>query len=109
MSILESSDEMSFYELLNGDLEEICGIDSKESYFEELPLERDLVPPSSVQAPTLELKDLPPHLKYAFLGEEETYPDVVSSILESMQEKKLLESLKLHRGQLDELLPIFMA
>ena len=27
MSILESSEEMSFFKLLNGDLEEICGID----------------------------------------------------------------------------------
>ena len=59
MTILNSSDDMSFMELLDGDFEELCGVDTKEPYFEDLPLERDLVLPSNVQAPTLELKELP--------------------------------------------------
>ncbi|CAN6562528.1 unnamed protein product [Malus baccata var. baccata] len=35
--------------------------------------------PSVVQPPTLELKLLPSHLKYVFLGEEETLPVIISS------------------------------
>ncbi|XP_073019335.1 uncharacterized protein [Primulina eburnea] len=38
------------------------------------------------EPPILELKPLPEELKYAFLGEDETYPVVISSKLESDQE-----------------------
>ncbi|CAN6685853.1 unnamed protein product [Malus baccata var. baccata] len=37
--------------------------------------------PSVVQAPTLELKPLPSHLKYVFLGEDDTLPVIISSSL----------------------------
>ena len=42
------------------------------------------------EAPKMELKPLPEGLKYAFLGEEQTYPVVISSTLTSDQEGKLL-------------------
>ena len=47
--------------------------------------------------PKLELKPLPSHLKYAFLGAEETFPVIISSSLESNQENKLLEILRTHK------------
>ncbi|KAM1031029.1 hypothetical protein ACFX2C_034872 [Malus domestica] len=37
--------------------------------------------PSVVQPPTLELKPLPSHLKYVFLGDDETLPVIISSTL----------------------------
>ncbi|CAL8116812.1 unnamed protein product [Prunus armeniaca] len=41
-------------------------------------------------APTLELKLLPNHLKYVFLGDKETLPVRVSSSLMAMEEEKLV-------------------
>ncbi|XP_071918751.1 uncharacterized protein [Coffea arabica] len=42
--------------------------------------------PSVVQAPVLELKPLPKHLKYAYLGEGETLPVIISAGLSKVQE-----------------------
>ena len=46
------------------------------------------------------MKPLPSHLKYAFLGVEETFPIIISSSLELDQENKILEILKTHRTTL---------
>ena len=46
----------------------------------------------------LELKELPTTLKYAYLGENETYPVIVASELKSDEEKKLIEVLKRHKS-----------
>ena len=53
--------------------------------------------PVEEKPPKLELKPLPSHLKYAFLGVEETFPVIISSSLESDQENKLLEILRTHK------------
>ncbi|KAI3678515.1 hypothetical protein L6452_37811 [Arctium lappa] len=45
--------------------------------------------PSIESPPDLELKPLPSHLKYAFLGEEGKLPVIISSTLETHQEEKL--------------------
>ena len=58
--------------------------------FEPLPPMEDRVLPSGESPPRLELKPLPSHLKYAFLGVEETFPAIISSSLELDQENKLL-------------------
>ncbi|XP_027156543.1 uncharacterized protein LOC113757463 [Coffea eugenioides] len=50
--------------------------------YEELGLSKGLPPQSCEQAPRLELKPLPKHLKYAFLGEKETLPVIVNSALD---------------------------
>ena len=65
--------------------------------FEKLPPIEDKVLPTEEKPPTLEFKPLPSHLKYAFLGVEETFPVIISSSLESDQENKLLEILRTHK------------
>ena len=66
--------------------------------FEPLPPMEDRVLPSGESPPKLELKPLPSHLKYAFLGVEETFPVIISSSLRSDQENKLLEILRTHKS-----------
>ena len=51
--------------------------------FESFPSIEDKVLPSEKRPPKLELKPLPSHLKYAFLGVEEAFPVIISSSLES--------------------------
>ena len=65
--------------------------------FEKLPPIEDRVLPSEENPPKLELKPLPSHLKYAFLGVEDTFPLIISSSLEPDQENKLLEILRTHK------------
>ncbi|KAM1774920.1 hypothetical protein ACFX12_044236 [Malus domestica] len=50
--------------------------------------------PSVVQPPTLELKPLPSHLKYVYLGEDETLPVIISTSLMAQEEGKLVRVLK---------------
>ena len=68
--------------------------------FEPLPPIEDRALPSEERPHKLELKPLPSHLKYAFLGVEETFPVITSSSLELDQEHKLLEILRTHRTAL---------
>lgn len=60
----------------------------------ELPLSHTKLLPSLMQAPKLELKPLPNHLKYAYLGEEETLPVIISNKLSSLEEEKLIRMLR---------------
>ena len=53
--------------------------------------------PLVIQAPILELKPLPSHLKYVYLGDKETLPVIVSSSLTAMEEEKLVRVLKEHK------------
>ena len=46
----------------------------------------------------LELKSLPTHLQYAFLGESDTFPVIVSSSLSSSELDKLLRVLRTYKG-----------
>ncbi|CAN6552304.1 unnamed protein product [Malus baccata var. baccata] len=54
--------------------------------------------PSIVQPPTFELKPLPSHLKYVFLGEDQTLPVIISSSLTAQEEDKLIRVLKEHKS-----------
>jgi len=56
--------------------------------------------PSSVQPPKPDLKSLLFNLKYSFLGENETFPVIISSKLNAYQEGKLLQTLKMHKNAL---------
>ncbi|XP_074305126.1 uncharacterized protein LOC141640131 [Silene latifolia] len=61
----------------------------------ELPKEKPV--PSIFKAPIVEMKPLPSHLKYAFLGDEETLPEIISSKLSREQEEALIRVLKQHK------------
>ncbi|CAN6562539.1 unnamed protein product [Malus baccata var. baccata] len=62
-----------------------------------IPVSTNTLLPSVIQAPVLELKSLPDHLKYVFLGDEETLPVIVSSSLTALEEEKLIRVLKEHK------------
>ncbi|CAN6677842.1 unnamed protein product [Malus baccata var. baccata] len=53
--------------------------------------------PSVVKPPTLELKPLPSHLKYVFLGEDKTLPVIISCSLTTQEEGKLVRVLKKYK------------
>ncbi|XP_062093602.1 uncharacterized protein LOC133799621 [Humulus lupulus] len=53
--------------------------------------------PSVEEPPQLELKPLPSHLKYVYLGDNDTLPVIISSCLESVAEESLLRLLKQHK------------
>ncbi|CAL2247422.1 unnamed protein product [Prunus armeniaca] len=55
-----------------------------------IPVSTNKLLPSVIQAPTLELKPLPNHLKYVFLGDKETLPVIISSSLTAVEEEKLV-------------------
>ncbi|KAL5542872.1 hypothetical protein UlMin_010582 [Ulmus minor] len=53
------------------------------------------LPKSSIEEPpTLELKPLPSHLRYAYLGEVSTLPVIISAQLSETQEEQLLKVLR---------------
>ena len=79
------------------DLLEVNGWTPK---FEPLPPNEDKTLPSEERPPKFELKPLPTHLKYAFLGEEDTFPVIISSSLDLTQETHFLKILKTHRTAL---------
>ncbi|XP_021996068.1 uncharacterized protein LOC110893261 [Helianthus annuus] len=60
---------------------------------EEIPKER----PSVEAPPPLELKELPSHLEYAFLGEGSQLPVIISAGLTEEEKKKLMSVLRDHR------------
>ncbi|CAN6573223.1 unnamed protein product [Malus baccata var. baccata] len=62
-----------------------------------IPVSTNTLLPSVIQAPVLELKPLSDHLKYVFLGDEETLPVIVSSSLTALEEEKLIRVLKEHK------------
>ena len=57
-------------------------------------LKSEPMKPSSEFPPILELKELPMHLKYAFLGPQNTLPVIIASNLSKEEEKKLLHVLE---------------
>ncbi|XP_062086195.1 uncharacterized protein LOC133792305 [Humulus lupulus] len=69
----------------------------KHKKFEELGAGPERPLPSILKPPVLELKVLPNHLRYAYLGERETLPVIVSSFLSEVEEEKLLRVLRAHK------------
>ncbi|KAH9718388.1 hypothetical protein KPL71_022206 [Citrus sinensis] len=63
----------------------------------ELPLLNEKLLASIVQAPTLELKPLPEHLQYIYLGENETLPVIIAKTLTPVQQEKLIRVLRDHK------------
>ncbi|KAH9705608.1 hypothetical protein KPL70_011947 [Citrus sinensis] len=64
---------------------------------ELLPHSEKKIGPSAEAPPKLELKALPDTLEYAFLGESDTLPVIISSFLDLEQKGKLLGILKEHK------------
>src|SRR3954470_24084526 len=50
------------------------------------------------EPPKLELKQLPSHLRYAFLEDEENYPIIINASLNNNEEEKLLRVLRDHKA-----------
>ncbi|KAM2972030.1 hypothetical protein FF2_018768 [Malus domestica] len=75
-------------------LESSPKLDGKYTTRESIPISTNKLLPSIIQAPILELKPLPSHLKYIFLGENETLPAIISSSLTAQEKEKLLRVLK---------------
>ncbi|CAN6562609.1 unnamed protein product [Malus baccata var. baccata] len=67
------------------------------SYFISLPTSNEKTLPSVIQAPKLELKPIPEHLKYKFFGEDKTLPVIISSQLTAEEGEKLIRVLKDHK------------
>ncbi|CAN6576333.1 unnamed protein product [Malus baccata var. baccata] len=65
--------------------------------FESLGEPKKLLQPSKVQPPKLELKVLPEHLKYAYLGADSSLPVIIAADLSSTDEDKLLRILRSHQ------------
>ena len=61
------------------------------------PVSNERPLPSVLQAPFPDLKLLPSHLKYMFLGDEGMLPVIISSKLSAPQEEKLVQVLKEHK------------
>ena len=55
-----------------------------------------ILPPNKA-TPSLELKALPEHLKYAYLGGRETLPVIIASHLTKQQEDSIMSILKRHK------------
>jgi len=62
-----------------------------------LPPAINLPLPSTIQPPSLELKPLPEHLKYAYLDDAQKLPVIISSSLSLEHEDKLLHVFKGHK------------
>ena len=50
-----------------------------------------------LHAPSLELKPLPDHLKYVYLGKDETLPVIIANNMFALQEEQLIRVLVDHR------------
>ncbi|KAI4330107.1 hypothetical protein MLD38_028414 [Melastoma candidum] len=63
------------------------------------PLDRPgtTIKPSIEEPPKLELKPLPDHLRYSYLGKNNTLPVIISSSLTNEQEEMLLRVLREHQ------------
>ncbi|KAL0293177.1 UNVERIFIED_CONTAM: Transposon Ty3-G Gag-Pol polyprotein [Sesamum radiatum] len=80
-----------FLDAIDPLVQEFSTYDSEDQI--KMILERNLTS-TQVKAPTLELKELPKHLKYAFLGENDTLPVIISSKLSTLEEEKLIRVLR---------------
>jgi hypothetical protein len=104
-AVLEKSSNVDIHDFQTN-LQEV--VDELDAYFEQplvlpgskpfaLTLPSEKLLPSIVQAPKVELKQLPDHLKYVFLGEDDTLPVIISNKLTKEQETRLVDVLTQHK------------
>ncbi|GJX90246.1 reverse transcriptase domain-containing protein [Tanacetum coccineum] len=84
-------DLLTLERLLNSD--PTSTLPPEEQKFEELKA----VEPSSDELPDLELKDLPPHLEYAFLEGTDKLPVIIAKDLKDEDKTTLLKVLRSHK------------
>ena len=79
-----------------GDISDLDTLQAAPVLFTQLKIENsgNRLKSSLEQPPTLDLKPLPAHLKYMFLGDNETLPVIISSKLNVMEEEKLTRVLR---------------
>ncbi|XP_076951792.1 uncharacterized protein LOC143625309 [Bidens hawaiensis] len=92
------------FDLVSGPLFEelVCGVDHEPPECLERIEDVDRVAepkakPSVVDPPSIELKELPSHLEYAFLEDGSRLPVIISASLSSEEKVKLLTVLKRHK------------
>lgn len=71
---------------------------SRHQQFEELGPRNAKPQPSAEVPPQVELKPLPSHLEYAYLGANSTLPVIISSHLSELEKEKLLRVLREHQS-----------
>lgn len=100
---IENLQELQKYFLINSKVQDaVLMLDSLEpmrydASTVDLPLSHPKLLPSLLQAPSLDLKPLPGHLKYTFIGggeSRETHPVIISNKLSSSEEERLICVLK---------------
>ena len=64
----------------------------------DLPVEDLGTTPPPKEEPVFDLKPLPDNLKYVYIDDKKTYPVIISSKLSDIEEERLLEVLRKHRG-----------
>ncbi|BBG94798.1 transposable element gene [Prunus dulcis] len=69
----------------------------RRNQFEPLGAAPPTAAPSVIAAPTLTLKPLPTHLRYAYLGTSETLPVIIAANLSETEEEKVLRVLRKHK------------
>ena len=70
---------------------------NRRKYFESLGASPSRLTPSVEKPLIVEEKQLPNHLRYAYLRDESTLPVIISSSISNMEEGKLLRILKEHK------------
>nr|XP_027122274.1 uncharacterized protein LOC113739242 [Coffea arabica] len=91
---MESEDEKDTIEAIMSLHSLPALLDRSIDSFLPLPTSNKRILPSVEQAPELELKELPTHLKYAYLGGHNTLPVIIANDLTAVQEEKLLRILR---------------
>ncbi|XP_038695435.1 uncharacterized protein LOC119992714 [Tripterygium wilfordii] len=67
---------------------------------EPLVMNKTKLEPSIISPPKLELKPLPQHLKYAYIGKDDTLPVIIAADLTKEEEESLIQVLKRHQTAL---------
>ncbi|XP_072060811.1 uncharacterized protein [Arachis hypogaea] len=93
-------EDVNMTESLESELEDIFKDVQPDLEEPEKTKEPMKTPQEEEKPPKPELKPLPPSLKYAFLGEDDTFSVIISSALESQEEKALIQVLRTHKTAL---------
>jgi hypothetical protein len=101
-SVLETSPEFEpqdpeaqvFVTAENTEIQQLCEVKT----YESAPKSSASESAEPAHHSIVELKELPAHLKYAFLEKEKIHPVIISSALNSEQEESLLSILKLYKN-----------